>query len=216
MKLRIPDVRLHLLKQVLILRFLNSLFQDYIVFFLNLIVERKLESILQMLSIIYEVLPVSFMLNMGTWRLALQKQQRLEKWILINRTFPFLFFGAGLPQIAKLAGEAKSYAERLFDFKSIGKLEPKQANNDLDSGFYKVRYERLTVRQQQYVIAMAKTPSLPAKSGVIAKIMKIPVKKAAPIRDELIKKGMIYSPAFGLTTFTVPKFDAFLQRTVLK
>jgi hypothetical protein len=44
----------------------------------------------------------------------------------------------------------------------------------------------------------------------------MPVKKAAPIRDELIKKGMIYSPAFGLATFTVPKFDAFLQRTVLK
>ena len=86
---------------------------------------------------------------------------------------------------------------------------------DLDNGFYKVRYERLTIRQQQYVLAMARAPSLPAKSGEIAKLLKMPVKKAAPIRDELIKKGMIYSPAFGLTTFTVPKFDAYLQRTVL-
>ena len=86
---------------------------------------------------------------------------------------------------------------------------------DLDNGFYKVRYERLTVRQQQYVLAMAKAPSLPAKSGDIAKILKMPVKKAAPIRDELIKKGMVFSPAFGLPTFTVPRFDTFLQRTVL-
>jgi len=87
--------------------------------------------------------------------------------------------------------------------------------NDLDNGFYKVRYERLTTRQQQYVLAMAKSPSLPAKSGEIAKILKMPVKKAAPIRDELIKKGMVYSPAFGLTNFTVPKFDAFLRRKIL-
>ena len=29
---------------------------------------------------------------------------------------PLLFFGAGLPQIAKLTGEAKSYSERLFEF----------------------------------------------------------------------------------------------------
>ena len=96
------------------------------------------------------------------------------------------------------------------------KKATKQAYIDLDSGFYKVRYDRLTIRQQQYVVAIAKTPSLPAKSGEIAKILNMSVKKAAPIRDELIKKGMVYSPGFGLTTFTVPKFDAFLQRTVIK
>lgn len=210
------------------------------------------------------------------------RQKELEAIIIAlhkisQMKLPFLFFGAGLPQIAKLAGEAKSYAERLFDFKSIGKLEPiqakkaiiepakkykvsyepeaiaeiinqtegypfflqvwgsnawdkaertlitlkdikkatKQALSDLDNGFYKVRYERLTVRQQQYVLTMAKVPSLPAKSGEIAHLLKVPVKKAAPIRDELIKKGMIYSPAFGLATFTVPKFDAFLRRKIL-
>ena len=32
-------------------------------------------------------------------------------------------FGAGLPQLAALAGEAKSYAERLFDFSSVGALD---------------------------------------------------------------------------------------------
>ena len=30
-------------------------------------------------------------------------------------TLPFILFGAGLPMVAGLAGEAKSYAERLFD-----------------------------------------------------------------------------------------------------
>lgn len=44
-----------------------------------------------------------------------------------QKKLPFLFFGAGLPQIAKLAGEAKSYAERLFDFIPIGKLNSSHA-----------------------------------------------------------------------------------------
>ncbi|MCY4016100.1 MAG: ATP-binding protein [Gammaproteobacteria bacterium] len=39
-----------------------------------------------------------------------------------QRGLPILFFGAGLPQVAKLSGEAKSYAERLFSFISVGAL----------------------------------------------------------------------------------------------
>ena len=39
-----------------------------------------------------------------------------------QRALPFLFFGAGLPQIAKLAGDAKSYSERLFEFPEVGSL----------------------------------------------------------------------------------------------
>lgn len=35
---------------------------------------------------------------------------------------PVQFFGAGLPQLAGLAGKAKSYAERLFDYPSVGPL----------------------------------------------------------------------------------------------
>jgi len=210
------------------------------------------------------------------------QQKELEALIMAlhkvsQKNLPFLFYGAGLPQIAKLAGEAKSYAERLFDFKPIDKLHPTHAKKaitdpvkkygvsyeaealleilkqsegypfflqvwgsnawdiaksspitskdiniatinarkDLDNGFYNVRYERLTARQQQYILAMAKVPDLPAKSGEIAQILGIPVKKAAPIRDELIKKGMVYSPSFGLTTFTVPKFKEYLCRNKL-
>lgn len=35
--------------------------------------------------------------------------------------------GAGLPQLLALAGNAKSYAERLFDFPQIGGLDPQEA-----------------------------------------------------------------------------------------
>jgi hypothetical protein len=35
---------------------------------------------------------------------------------------PIAFAGAGLPQVARLAGEAKSYAERLFTYPAVGPL----------------------------------------------------------------------------------------------
>jgi hypothetical protein len=36
----------------------------------------------------------------------------------------------------------------------------------------------------------------------------------APIRNALIAKGMVYSPAHGDTAFTVPLFDGFMKRTM--
>lgn len=45
----------------------------------------------------------------------------------VQRALPITMVGAGLPQIAELAGEAKSYAERLFKFPSIGVLDQADA-----------------------------------------------------------------------------------------
>jgi hypothetical protein len=44
-----------------------------------------------------------------------------------QRSLPFMFIGAGLPQMAALAGNAKSYAERLFNYPQMGPLEPSAA-----------------------------------------------------------------------------------------
>ena len=40
---------------------------------------------------------------------------------------PFIMFGAGLPQVLALAGESKSYSERLFRYPAIGALDPQDA-----------------------------------------------------------------------------------------
>ncbi len=40
---------------------------------------------------------------------------------------PVLLVGAGLPQLPGLAGDAKSYAERLFEFPTVGSLTPQEA-----------------------------------------------------------------------------------------
>jgi hypothetical protein len=45
----------------------------------------------------------------------------------VQRQLPITLAGAGLPQLPRLAGEAKSYAERLFKFPRIGRLSDDQA-----------------------------------------------------------------------------------------
>jgi hypothetical protein len=49
----------------------------------------------------------------------------------VQRQLPITFVGAGLPQLPRLAGEAKSYAERLFHFPSIGELTAQEAASAL-------------------------------------------------------------------------------------
>ncbi|MFM9852424.1 MAG: ATP-binding protein [Sphingomonadaceae bacterium] len=50
---------------------------------------------------------------------------------IAQRGLPFLFIGAGLPQIAALAGNAKSYAERLFNYPEVGRLDDAAARQAL-------------------------------------------------------------------------------------
>ena len=44
--------------------------------------------------------------------------------MVVQRELPVTLVGAGLPQLPRLAGEAKSYAERLFKTPSLGPLSP--------------------------------------------------------------------------------------------
>jgi hypothetical protein len=49
----------------------------------------------------------------------------------VQRELPVTFVAAGLPQIAELAGDAKSYSERLFKFPRIGNLSTEDARQAL-------------------------------------------------------------------------------------
>jgi Mn-dependent DtxR family transcriptional regulator len=61
---------------------------------------------------------------------------------------------------------------------------------------------------------MAALGSGPHRSGDIAQRLGQKVTTVAPIRNNLIAKGMAYSPAHGDIAFTVPMFDGFLKRTI--
>lgn len=55
--------------------------------------------------------------------------QALHK--MVQRKLPVTMVGAGLPQIAELAGDAKSYAERLLKFPQIGNFSREDAEQAL-------------------------------------------------------------------------------------
>jgi hypothetical protein len=193
-----------------------------------------------------------------------------------QKSLPVTMVAAGLPQLLGQMGRAKSYAERLFEFVRVDRLDEhaaqialsrpaekegaqfdpqavteilketqsypyflqewgKHAWNsatsnrivrddainattdalaELDDSFFRVRFDRLTPTEKQYMRAMASLGPGPHRSGDIAAQLKKRVTAVAPIRNALIAKGMIYSPAHGDTAFTVPLFDGFLKRTI--
>ena len=191
-----------------------------------------------------------------------------------QRQLPVALVGAGLPQLRGKMGEAKSYAERLFDFPEIGPLNRQSSDEALvipaqeegidfeqaalerifnetkgypyfiqewgkhcwdvastspitlanvidagrvtiaalDESFFRVRFDRLTPHEKEYMRAMASLGVGPHRSGDVAAQLKKEVTRLAPIRSGLIAKGMIYSPSHGETAFTVPLFDEFMRR----
>lgn len=82
----------------------------------------------------------------------------------------------------------------------------------LDTNFFRVRFDRLTPREKDYLRALADLGDTAQRSGDIAERLKVKVQSIAPVRNGLIKKGMIYSPAHGDTAFTVPLFSDFMKR----
>jgi hypothetical protein len=87
-----------------------------------------------------------------------------------------------------------------------------EALADLDASFFRVRFDRLTPAEKSYMRAMADLGPGPHRSGDIADRLGRKVTTVAPIRNALITKGMLYSPAHGDTAFTVPLFDGFMRR----
>lgn len=84
----------------------------------------------------------------------------------------------------------------------------------LDSSFFRVRFDRCTPMEKNYMRAMAEINAPAPRSGDIASAMGKEVNQVGPLRQSLIKKGMIYSPAHGDTAFTVPLFAEYMKRTM--
>lgn len=82
----------------------------------------------------------------------------------------------------------------------------------LDESFFRVRFDRLTPAEKRYIRAMAELGPGPHRSGDIAATLGREVTSLGPMRNQLIAKGMIWSPQHGDTAFTVPLFDEFMRR----
>lgn len=102
------------------------------------------------------------------------------------------------------------------DASPISKLDVAQSAAEairrLDEGFFKVRFDRLTPRERDYVRAMAQLGAGPYRSSDVADVMGEKVQSLGPMRASIIRKGMIYSPSHGDIDFTVPLFAEYLMR----
>lgn len=192
----------------------------------------------------------------------------------VQRQLPITLVGAGLPQLPRLAGEAKSYAERLFQFPMIGELDESEASEaltkpaeplgvgyeedavkaiveytqgypyflqeygklvwdgapaspirrrdvedareaveaKLDSSFFRVRTDRVTELELQYMRAMAELGADAQAAKDVAGLMDRTSEQLGPTRSRLIEKGLLYTPTHGFAAFTVPQFDRYMRR----
>ena len=94
----------------------------------------------------------------------------------------------------------------------VAKQATQESIRRLDANFFRVRFDRLTPREKDYLRALADLGEGSKRSGEIAKQLGVKVQSVGPLRDVLIKKGMIYSPTHGDTAFTVPLFGGFMKR----
>ncbi len=84
----------------------------------------------------------------------------------------------------------------------------------LDQSFFRVRFDRLTPSEKNFLRAMAELGPDAHRLGDIADVLNIKATSLSPVRAKLIKKGMVYSPAYGDLAFTVPLFDEFMIRAI--
>jgi hypothetical protein len=84
----------------------------------------------------------------------------------------------------------------------------------LDQNFFRVRFDRLTPSEKRFLRAMAALGPGAHRTGDIADALQVKVTSLGPVRAQLIRKGMVYSPAHGDMAFTVPIFDEFMIRAM--
>lgn len=83
---------------------------------------------------------------------------------------------------------------------------------ELDKGFFKMRYDRCTKKEHDFLFAMVRCGDLPCTISNVANILHKKVSSISPTRAQLISKGIIYSTGYGEIDFTVPQFDQYLKR----
>jgi len=186
---------------------------------------------------------------------------------------PVALAGAGLPDLQVRLMRAKPYADRLFEYRELGRLRAAEAHvalvkpaatlgvtierdvadevvrlsagypyfvqeygrelwnaaerspitladlaevgdlvrEQLARTFYGTRFDLASDAEQRYLAAMASLGDPPYSSAAVARAWGAQnQRQTSPHRDNLIQKGLIWSPRRGQVDFTVPLFAEFL------
>lgn len=82
----------------------------------------------------------------------------------------------------------------------------------LDTGFFKVRYERCADSDKKFIFAMVRCQELPCTISNVARNLNKNVNSISTTRAQLISKGIIYPIRYRELDFTVPEFDGYIER----
>jgi hypothetical protein len=86
------------------------------------------------------------------------------------------------------------------------------ARRRLDEGLYRIRLEKASPAEADYLRAMAALGDSRIPSGDVARSLDKTPAQASTTRDRLIAKGLLYAPAYNVIEFAVPGFADFLRR----
>lgn len=87
-----------------------------------------------------------------------------------------------------------------------------KVQDELDAGFFYVRWEKATPKEREYMRAMANGTGPQATATVASQMGALRASDVSPHRDNLIKKGLIYAPDHGAVDFTAPLFGDYVRR----
>ena len=82
----------------------------------------------------------------------------------------------------------------------------------LDAGFFPARWDRATPAERRYLTAMANTAAESPLSATVAAELGSSTQAQSTVRQELIRKGLVYPPEHGRVAFTVPGMADFIRR----
>jgi hypothetical protein len=83
---------------------------------------------------------------------------------------------------------------------------------DLDEEFYENRIGKLTGIERLDVSGLAHLGDGPQRVGAIADLLARTTTSLSPVRDNLMRSAVIYSPRRGYVDFTVPHCAKFVRR----
>lgn len=131
-------------------------------------------------------------------------EDAVEKIISVTKGYPFF-----IQQMCQIVYQNT-------DEKRIDKKHVKDNMDDflktLDTGFFKVRYERCADSDKKFVFAMVKCGDLPCTISNVAHNLHKSVNSISTTRAQLISKGIIYPIRYKELDFTVPEFDKYIMR----
>jgi hypothetical protein len=126
---------------------------------------------------------------------------------ILARAERYPFFLQTYGRYAWLVAERSPITER--DSKAADTI----AQEQLDSGFHRARFNRATAAERRYLAAIAELGDGPQQTAKVSARLGTDQRRTALVRQNLIDvKGLIYSPRRGYVDFTAPLFGDYIRR----